>query len=145
MLLLVGITIVATSYYESNYITGQREVLSYAALNQVDQTYPNPGHTNVTVIGAMTSLTISPTCSYLNPPCAISAAPIYYIVVYGSNDRIRLIFPNSTILPVNGAHIIVTGRYVTPSTYKPDQWSPALEFAGDIYVRTYSYTFLPFI
>jgi hypothetical protein len=141
----MGISIVAVTYYGSNYIGSDRQVMASPALIQVGQTYPNPGHTNVTVLGSMTGLTISPTCGYANPPCAIAAAPVYYIVVYGTNNKIRLIFPNSTVIPVNGAHLIVTGTYVTPSTYKPDQWSPSLVFLGDIYVRKYSYTFLPFL
>jgi hypothetical protein len=145
MLLLVGTAIAAVSYSGSNYIAGERQLMSSPAFVHGDQTYPNPGHTNVTLIGTINGLTINPTCSYSNPPCAITAAPLYYIVVYGTNNKIRLIFPNSTVIPINGSHLIVTGVYVTPSTYKPDQWSPQMEFLGDLYVRTYSYTFLPFI
>jgi len=145
LFLLAAITMVCLSYSALSYIAAQKEALPYTVLDQVAQTYPNPGHTNVTLIGSMTGLTINPTCGYLNPPCAIAAAPLYYIEVYGTNDKIRLIFPNATVIPVNGAHLIVTGMYVTPSTYKPNQWSPAMTFQGDLYVRSYSYTFLPFI
>ena len=141
ILMLIAIVAVALSYYGPNYIV-QRQVMSSPALMQGGPTYPNPGNANVTVIGSMRALTVSPACSLSSPPCAISSAPLYYIVVNGFNYR--LIFPNSTVIPTNGAHLIVTGTYVTPSTYKASQWMPALVFKGDIYVRTYSYVLLPY-
>ena len=139
ILLLIGI--IAVSYYGSNYVM-QKQVMRSPSLLQSGPTYPNPGFPNVTEIGVMRSLSVSPACSLNNPPCAISNAPLYYITVNGANYR--LIFSNSTALPRNGAHIIVSGKYVTPSTYKADQWMPALIFRGDIYVYTYSYVLLPY-
>jgi hypothetical protein len=41
--------------------------------------------------------------------------------------------------PINGLQIIVTGTYVTPSTYQSNQYTPRLSFGGDIYVISYSY------
>jgi len=139
--ILLLLAVITVSYYGSNYFihTG---VMQSPSLLQSGPTYPNPGFPNVTEIGMMRSLTVSPACSLNNPPCAISTAPLYYITVNGANYR--LIFPNSMALPKNGAHIIVTGRYVTPSTYKAEQWMPALVFRGDIYVQTYSYVLLPY-
>jgi hypothetical protein len=51
----------------------------------------------------------------------------------------RLIFSNTTTVPLNRAHIIVTGIYVTPSTYPATLWTPQIHFSGDIYVIAYSY------
>jgi hypothetical protein len=99
--------------------------------------YPNPISPNVTVGGIMTSTTIAPTCSLASPPCAFSDSPLYFLVVNGW--YYRLIFPNSTRPPVNHSHIIVTGVFVTPSTYQENLWTPTMNFAGDIYVMTYSY------
>jgi hypothetical protein len=104
-----------------------------------DINYPNPISQNVTVAGVMTSLVVSPACALSNPPCAIANSPIYYITVNGWDYR--LIFPNSTTVPVNHAHILVTGRFVTPSTYQANLWTPQMYFRGDIYVTTYSYVF----
>ena len=101
-------------------------------------TYPNPLSKNVTVVGTMTSSIVSPTCSLSTPPCAIANSPLYYITVNGWNYR--LIFPNSTKLPMNHANIMVTGVFVTPSTYQASKWLPQMYFLGDIYVITYSYT-----
>jgi hypothetical protein len=99
--------------------------------------YPNPVNPNVTFTGVLTSTVVSPTCALSNPPCAMSAGTLYYITVNGLNYR--LIFPASMKLAINGVHIMVTGTYVTPSTYHSNQWTPQLFFAGDVYVMSYSY------
>jgi hypothetical protein len=99
--------------------------------------YPNPANGNVTVAGTMTSSIVSPVCALSTPPCAIANSPLYYITVNGWNYR--LIFSNSTKIPLNHAMITVTGVYVTPSTYQASQWTPQITFHGDIYVITYSY------
>jgi hypothetical protein len=67
----------------------------------------------------------------------MSGGALYYITVNGVNYR--LIFPVSMKLPINGLRIMVTGTYVTPSTYQSSQWTPELYFGGDIYVISYSY------
>ena len=85
----------------------------------------------------MTSSIVTPTCALSTPPCAIANSPLYYITVNGWNYR--LIFSNSTKLPLNHAHIMVTGIFVTPSTYQATQWMPEMSFRGDIYVTAYSY------
>jgi hypothetical protein len=92
--------------------------------------YPNPANPNVTFTGVLTSTVISPTCALNTPPCAMSAGTLYYVTANGVNYR--LIFPASMKLPINGFHIMVTGTYVTPSTYHANQWTPQLSFAGDI-------------
>jgi len=99
--------------------------------------YPNPINKNVTIAGTMTSSVIAPVCSLASPPCAIANSPLYYITVNGWNYR--LIFSNSTTLPINHSQIMVTGVYVTPSTFQASQWTPQMYFKGDIYVITYSY------
>jgi hypothetical protein len=62
---------------------------------------------------------------------------LYYITIDGVNYR--LIFPASIKPPINGLQIIVTGTYLTPSTYQSNQYTPQLYFRGDIYVISYSY------
>jgi len=62
---------------------------------------------------------------------------VYYITINGVNYR--LIFPASMKPPTNDLPIIVTGSYVTPSTYQSNQYTPQLYFRGDIYVTSYSY------
>jgi len=99
--------------------------------------YPNPISQNVTLTGVMTDIQVAPACSLSYPPCAISDTPLYYITVNGWNYR--LIFSNKTVIPQNRAIIIVTGIFVTPSTYKASQWTPQLYFRGDIYVIYYVY------
>ena len=138
VLMLVGITIAAVSYYGLSSAIS-RQTMSSPAFGPGVQQYPNPNYTNVTVIGEMRVSSISPTCSLSNPPCAIAGSTVYYIIVWGS--FYRLIFPNSTVLPASGSHIVVTGTYVVPSTFKADEWTPSLEFRGDIYVRAFSYVF----
>jgi len=99
--------------------------------------YPNPINPNVTLTGVLTLTMVSPTCALNNPPCAMSAGSLYYITVNGVNYR--LIFPSSMKLPVKGLRIMVTGIYVTPSTYQANEWTPQLSFTGDIYVISYFY------
>lgn len=104
--------------------------------------YPNPANPNITFTGVLTSTMVSPTCALNNPPCAMSAGALYYVTVNGANYR--LIFPASMKLPIKGLHIMVTGTYVTPSTYHANEWTPMLSFAGDVYVISYVYVF-PYI
>jgi hypothetical protein len=40
---------------------------------------------------------------------------------------------------MNGARIIITGVFVTPSSFHPNQWTPQIYFRGDIYVLSFSY------
>jgi hypothetical protein len=101
--------------------------------------YPNPISQNVTVMGVMTASVVSPACALSNPPCSVADSPLYYVTVGGWNYR--LIFQNSTAVPVNHAHIVVTGVFVTPSTFQASLWTPQIYFRGDIYVQTYSYVF----
>lgn len=106
--------------------------------------YPNPANPNVTLTGLLTSTVVSPTCALSSHPCAMSGGALYYITLNGVNYR--LIFPASMKLPISGLHIMVTGTYVTPSTYQSSQWTPELYFGGDIYVISYSYVLpYPFI
>jgi hypothetical protein len=117
--------------------TTKPSTLSFAPGPAGQINYPNPINKNVTVAGIMTSASVAPACSLSTPPCAISNSPLYYITVNGWNYR--LIFPNSTRIPLNHANIMVTGEFVTPSTYPTTQWTPAIYFRGDIYVISYSY------
>lgn len=99
--------------------------------------YPNPINPNVTITGLMTSVVVAPTCSLSNPPCAVADTPLYYVTVNGLNYR--LIFPSSMKIPANRSHILVTGVFVTPSTYESSLWMPEMNFRGDIYVLSYFY------
>ena len=100
--------------------------------------YSNATNQTLTLSGPITATVVSPMCAlYSNPPCALSIGTLYYITIDGVNYR--LIFPASIKPPTNGLGIIVTGNYVTPSTYQSNQYTPALYFRGDIYVVSYSY------
>ena len=131
------ISIMALAFYAYPTQNKAPTVTSAFAPGPSDISYPNPIAQNVTVMGSMTASIVSPACALSSPPCAISDSPLYYITVGGWNYR--LIFPNSTKIPLNHARIVVTGIFVTPSTYKADQWLPQMYFRGDIYVITYSY------
>jgi hypothetical protein len=138
ILMLAGIAITTVWYYGINGAM-QPETMSSPSFRPGVQQYPNPNYTNVTVTGEMKSLSVSPTCSISNPPCVMAGTSVYYIIVQGA--YYRLIFPNSTVIPVSGSQIIVTGVYVVPSTFNANQWTPTLEFSGDIYVHSFSYVF----
>ena len=100
--------------------------------------YSNDTNQTLTLTGPITTTAVSPMCAlYSNPPCAMSIGTLYYITISGVNYR--LIFPTSMKPPTNGLRIVVTGTYVTPSTYQSNQYTPALYFRGDIYVTSYSY------
>ena len=135
---IVVIALMVVAFQVSSiHSTTKPLTLSFAPGATGGVNYPNPINKNVTVTGTMTSSIVSPACSLSTPPCAISNSPLYYITVNGWNYR--LIFPNSTKLPLNHANIMVTGVFVTPSTYQASQWTPQIYFRGDIYVITYSY------
>jgi len=125
----------AVAIYSSNSVPNH--MLSSPGPETTGPSYPNPISQNVTLTGVMTASVVAPTCALANPPCAIAASPLYYITVNGRNYR--LIFSNSTTLPMNHAHISVTGVFVTPSTYKSNLWAPQMQFQGDIYVISYYY------
>lgn len=99
---------------------------------------PKPTNSTLTLTGPITTTAVTPICAtYANPPCAAWVGTLYYITINGVNYR--LIFPASMKLPINGLQIIVTGTYVTPSTYQSNQYAPRLSFRGDIYVTSYFY------
>jgi hypothetical protein len=135
-ILAIGLIAVAFQAY-STYSANSAQPTTAFAPGPGGINYPNPISPNVTVSGVITSSTISPACSLSSPPCAISDSPLYYITANGWNYR--LIFPNSTKIPLNHSHIFVTGVYVTPSTYQASQWTPHMYFRGDIYVTNYYY------
>jgi hypothetical protein len=137
LVLVIGLMIVAFQASSVQSITTKPSTLPFSPGPNDQINYPNPINKNVTVTGTMTSSIVSPACSLSSPPCAIANSPLYYITVNGWNYR--LIFPNSTKLPLNHAYIMVTGVFVTPSTYPASQWMPQMYFRGDIYVITYSY------
>jgi hypothetical protein len=138
LLAVVAIAIVVVTFqaYSINSNRTARSTPSFAP-GQGGINYPNPINPNITVTGVMTSAVISPACSLSTPPCAIVNSPLYYVNVNGWNYR--LIFPNSMKVPMNRARILVTGMFVTPSSYEASQWTPQMYFRGDIYVVAYSY------
>jgi len=131
-----ALLVVAFQAYSMNSRMKTPSSASFAPAD-VGINYPNPISPNVTVVGVMTSSVISPACSLSNPPCAYADDSLYYISVSGWNYR--LIFPNSTKVPVNHARILVTGVFVTPSSYQANLWTPQMYFRGDIYVLAYTY------
>ena len=134
--LAIALTIVAIQAYSMKpSATVQSTAFAPGPANGIN--YPNPISQNVTLPGVMTSAVVAPVCALSNPPCAISNSPLYYITVNGVNYR--LIFSNSTKVPSNRSRILVTGVFVTPSTYPASQWTPQISFRGDIYVITYTY------
>ena len=147
VIVIVALTIVAVPYYRAYELRTSTPVIQNSpALSPSfnpqpnDNAFPpNPYGYNVTVLGVLKSSQVAPACSLSNPPCAISPTSIYYVVVNGRNYR--LIFSNDTLVPANvtGTNVVVTGSYVTPSTFDADQWTPAISFYGDIYV--YKVTF----
>lgn len=95
-----------------------------------------PIHQNVTVLGTLKVLTLAPTCSLAVNPCSSPATQIFYVVVNGRNYR--LILSERVQIPASlaGSSVVISGLFVTPSTFQADQWVPPLFFFGDIYVRT---------
>jgi hypothetical protein len=141
VLAIASIVVAFQAYFVNSTTT---PALSFAPSSSGKISYPNPVNPNVTLTGPLTSTVVSPTCVLSSHPCAISGGTLYYITVNGVNYR--LIFPASMKLPISGLHIMVTGTYVTPSTYQSSQWTPELYFGGDVYVMSYSYVFTyPFI
>ena len=98
-----------------------------------------PIHENVTVLGTLKVLTLAPTCSLAVNPCSNPETQIYYVVVNGRNYR--LISLDKVQIPPSlaGSNVVVSGLFVTPSTFQADQWIPPLFFFGDIYVRVVWY------
>ena len=99
--------------------------------------YPNPvDGMNVTVLGILQMISVTPICS---PTCAIQSSTISSLKVAGRTYR--LIFSATLSVPanVNGWNAVVTGSFITPSTFQTNQWTPPLSFFGDIYVHKISY------
>ena len=134
VLAIASIVVAFQAYFVNSTTT---PALSFAPSSSGKISYPNPVNPNVTLTALLTSTMVSPTCALSSHPCAMSGGALYYITVNGVNYR--LIFPVSMKLPINGLRIMVTGTYVTPSTYQSSQWTPELYFGGDIYVISYSY------
>ncbi len=125
------------AYQPNSFGLGQKQLSSSPSF---DPRPPglNPSGVNVSVIGVLKGSSVTPACSLSNPPCAAVDTSIYYVVVSGWNYR--LIFPNSTQSPdVFGHRVLVTGLYITPSSYDSTQWTPSIYFRGDIYVQTITY------
>ena len=146
-IVIIALTIVAVPFYNAYELrmfspVNQNSPASSPPLNPQpnDNAFPpNPHGYNVTVLGVMKASQVAPACALSNPPCAISPTSVYYVVVNGRNYR--LIFSNDTFVPgnVTGTNVVITGAYVTPSTFNADQWTPSITFYGDIYV--YKVTF----
>lgn len=137
---IIAFTIVAFPYYQAYNLHSSTIAQGPATTPSMEaspsfSTRPKAPGVNVTVLGVMKASVVAPTCSLSNPPCAISPTSIYYVVVNGRNYR--LIFPNSTSVPANvtGSNTVITGLYITPSTFNVDEWTPSISFYGDIYVQ----------
>ena len=146
-IVIVALATVAVPYYNAHELRTppviQNSPASGASLNPQpsdSNAFPPPPQSRiVTVLGVLKTSQVNPACALNNPPCAISPASIYYVVVNGRNYR--LIFANNIVVPPNlsGTNVVITGAYVTPSTFNAGQWTPSITFYGDIYV--YKLTF----
>jgi hypothetical protein len=147
-IVIIALTIVTVPYHAFDLRSSTAVSQNQPALSP--PMVPNPSYgsgaklpgVNVTVLGVMKASVVAPTCSLSNPPCAILDTSIYYVVVNGRNYR--LIFQNASSIPANvaGANVVITGLYVTPSTFNPDQWTPVISFYGDIYVQKANYFYM---
>ena len=134
-IVIIALAIVAVPYYNAYELRQRPPLVSSPPFNPSDNSFPpNPYGYNVTVLGVIKASQVAPACALSNPPCAISPTSVFYVVVNGRNYR--LIFSNDTFVPANvtGTNVVVTGSYVTPSTFNADQWTPSITFYGDIYV-----------
>ena len=98
-----------------------------------------PIHENVTVLGTLKVLTLEPACSLAVIPCSNPETQIFYVVVNGRNYRLILSYKVQITASLAGSSVVVSGVFVTPSTFQAGQWVPPLFFFGDIYVRTIWY------
>ena len=134
-IVIIALAIVAVPYYNAYELRNRPPLVSSPPFNPNDNSFPpNPYGYNVTVLGVIKASQVAPACALSNPPCAISPTSVFYVVVNGRHYR--LIFSNDTFVPANvtGTNVVVTGSYVTPSTFNADQWTPPITFYGDIYV-----------
>jgi len=144
VIMIAALAIVAVPYYNAYEL---RPTPVVQASNPAFNPQPNdsnafpppPQSRNVTVLGVIKASQMAPACSLSNPPCAISPSSIFYVVVNGRNYR--LIFANNVVIPasLSGTNVVITGAYVTPSTFNAGNWTPSISFYGDIYV--YKVTF----
>lgn len=148
-IVIIALTIIIAPYYHafelrsSTVVSQNQPALSPPMVpNPSDGSGAKPTGVNVTVLGVMKSSVIAPTCSLANPPCAILDTSIYYVIVNGRNYR--LIFQNASSIPANvaGQNVVITGLYVTPSTFNADQWTPVISFYGDIYVQKANFFYM---
>ena len=139
-IVIIALSIVAIPYYNAYELRNRSSPAASPSFNPNDNSFPpNPYGYNVTVLGVMKASQVAPACALSNPPCAISPTSVYYVVVNGRNYR--LIFSNDTFVPgnVTGTNVVITGEYVTPTSFNAAQWTPSITFYGDIYV--YKVTF----
>jgi len=139
VIMIVALAIVAVPYWNAyelrTPLVVQNSPASFNPQPYSSNAFPPPPQAhNVTVLGVIKALQMAPACALSNPPCAISPSSIYYVVVNGRNYR--LIFSNNIIIPasMSGTNVVITGAYVTPSTFNADNWTPSITFWGDIYV-----------
>lgn len=138
---MVLLAIVAFSSFRAYYaplltIEPKRPALSpsfgpgYSAPNSIGE--------NVSVIGYLATTNVKPACGLSSNQCAAANTPIYYLTIGGLDYR--LIFSNSTQPPmIFRTRVLVSGVFVTPSTFDSTQWTPSLIFNGDIYVESLIY------
>ena len=98
-----------------------------------------PIHENVTVLGTLKVLNLAPTCSLAVNPCTTPETQVFYVVVNGRNYRLVLSPKVQIQASLAGSRAVVSGLFVTPSTFQADQWVQPLFFFGDIYVRAIWY------
>lgn len=141
VIVIVALAIVAVPYWNAYELRTSPVVQnSPSPFGSSSNGFPPPPQShNVTVLGVIKALQMAPACALSNPPCAIAPSSIFYVVVNGRNYR--LIFANNIVIPasLSGTNVVITGAYVTPSTFNADNWTPSITFWGDIYV--YKITF----
>lgn len=142
-LLAVAFLVMAT-VYSYNLVAPSKSAVSPQVMSAPPPTVGvggglQPSYQNVSVIGTLKVLTLAPTCSLVVNPCSTPETQIFYVVVNGRNYRL---IPSKTVhIPASlaGSNVVVSGLYVTPSTFQADQWVPPLFFFGDINVRVIWY------
>jgi hypothetical protein len=98
-----------------------------------------PRYQNVSVLGTLKVLKLAPACSLAVNPCSTPVSQIFYVVVNGRNYRLVPPYSMKIAESLTGSSVVVSGLYVTPSTFQADQWVPPLFFFGDIYVYSIWY------
>jgi hypothetical protein len=107
-------------------------------------TATHTGYFSISYTGVYHYVVARPLCDYNTPPCGLPGEVVWFLTTV--NATIRLIFycgndfcSGPEQLPFREGEIVyVKGTLLTPSEWPTNQYRPALEFLGDLYVFKYS-------